>query len=333
MNYSVTEGEELRGISIREEPLVMPHPYVEHGSEWDFRSLYYGQPYPEVPTGRSDVGSERIRFAPVILRMVMTGGDPAEIRTASLLYVAHCVTYEMRLSTAESRILALAEGEQRSLDLGFATELMEEAEAILWGIALVGCLRAIGCAVSRTQDPAARKPFAVAARSAHAECGAQAGSASLGADNAHAHLSLAERIRPPENEPQRGHVVAGRRDLADLGFLHLCAAIARAYEERWNPFLQERLRRELAEHEPARAWVSTSQRDLHELGKDLLRAVREKYGGWQARYGALLEEGRHDIDAFFVAGWRDDSVADAEEPFLATMRQLREREPDLQLIV
>ncbi len=331
MKRPMARGEPI-GIARWEKPLQIPHPLVEHDSAWDFRSVYYEQPYPESPKGRSDVGSERIRFAPVILRMALTAGDPGEIRTASLFYIAHCVTYEMRLSMAASRIRAIAEFEERDIDVGLAQELMEEAEALLWGVALVACLRAIGWSIGQTQDPTARKPFAIAARSALLECGARAGLASVAADDAHAHLSLAERLMPPEHEPKRSEVEAGRRVLAELGFLHLCVGVARAYEEPWNPFVQERLRRELEEHEPSRAWVSGFHANLHALAEELLRAVREKHQDWQSSYEEFLGDGRHDIDAFFVARWRDDSIVEPEASLLKKIGQLHEREPQLQLI-
>jgi hypothetical protein len=310
----------------------MPHPHVESDEDWDFRAIYFDPPYPAPQEGRLEIGSERLRYAPVVLRMALAGDDLGDIRHATLLFTAFSAAHEMRISSTRERLLALAQMEERAFDGEYAAELVQQAEEELTGMALVQCLRAIGFALSSVRPDLDRKAISTRARQVHAEVEATSGRSALLADDAHAHLFLAEHLAMPDEEAGGERLIDLRRVLVDNGFAFLCAAVAWAYAEAWNPFTYERLRREIAEHAAAVDWLSPSAANRQELATEMLEAAEQRHAKSRADWEEALARGVYDIDAFFIARMGREETREASSEMLAAMADLRAREPTWQLI-
>lgn len=217
----------------------MRYPYVESPVDtWDFASIYYGSAR-RGPDGKADVGSDKLLYSGVLRDIAQLGGDHADIVDTTLFWVSYEALYEMRVSTTRQPLESLATLWAVEADDDFARRIVDRARELMSGAALIGVLRAVGWSLA-WQVTRYRIEVIEQARAEFVRCGAVSGLGSLTADDAHAQLHLAERLKPGNDGLQTA--------LVSRGCLLLAAAHALTLLEPWQPFISNRLDAELQEH-------------------------------------------------------------------------------------
>lgn len=278
----------------------MRYPYVESSrAPWEFETIYHD---PEshyfrsvkLSETRADVDHAKVIYSGVFRDIAELGGDPDDVADATLYWVAYTSACEMRISTTPPALERV--GVRWGLEPGeeLSQRLRARAEELLSAAALVGTLRALAWQLGQTTPSIYRRSLIASARAEYRRCELVSGEANLIADDAHAHLAIAERFKPGHDELRHKFVVQG---VALLGAAH-----AQALLEPWNPFVLHRLRAEMKEHDRAITEVTTL---LPSLAENAAQAVAEtqafhaasdtRFAEWTNRYHG------DDIAAYFEA--------------------------------
>ncbi|MEV0396731.1 hypothetical protein [Polymorphospora rubra] len=276
----------------------MRWPYVETEDSYSFSLLYYGEPKPRDVDGKADVDSRRLIMAEIVLDAAVLGQDRADIVDATLLFASYEVTREFRISGTVTLIERAARLNNTSLTDDFIDYLVERSTATLTGVALVGALRAVAWAISRRRPHPKRRQISDLTRGYARGRDMVAIHASLFADDAHAHLFAAERLRPPADEPKRSEIIELRQALAVRGGQLLAAAFAAAQQEPWNPFLERRLLAEKDEHGATPAEVGLGASSWNAV-EDMAKELVDRWQVVDSEWRATVEENGDDIGAFF----------------------------------
>lgn len=212
--------------------------------------------------------------------------------------VAGEVTRELRLSTTVTPVERAAKHSNTAFTDDFIDHLVQRSAATLTGAARVGALRAVGHAISRRRPHVKRREISELTRRYAREHSLIAINASLIADDAHAHLFAAERLRPRDDHARDAELLELRRVLTARGCQLLMSAFACAQQEPWNPFLQHRLFAEKQEHAetPVEAGLTPEPWQVVEaMAAELADRWRATTDEWRA----VVDRRGDDIGAFF----------------------------------
>ena len=304
----------------------MHYPHVESINLWPFESIYYDGGQQQAVDGKCDVGSDKILMAEVLREIAHLGGDSGDIVDTALLWMACESTYSMRPSVTWDTSWAIANLWGAPLDDQFAERLAGRATTLMTGAALVGVLRCIAWVLGETQPTRYRIELIKTARREAERARIVSGISSLVADDAHAHLTVADRLRPGSDD------LIG--ELVVQGCLLLAAAHALALLEPWNPFVKNRLDAELKEHAPMIDRLTTTDASLADGFRQAVRELDNHYTeSMQRFYGHMEKRGNDDdLGAYF---WTRDAACSRLEidqlPDLS--RQLVVAEPKITRII
>ena len=282
----------------------MRHPWIESsGVEWDWRSIYYPPPpggtdvassaaapaqaddegAPSHEACRLDVESRVLGSAEVLRDAVrLAGNQQADFVRAAVYWIAAEAAREMRISTTAEPLKEIATHWDCPVNVEFAEHLAALSTQLLKGAALVGVLRATAWYLSQVENSAFRSSMLINARREADRVGMISGRADLIADDAHAHLSLAERVKPGYEDLQA--------TLARQGTLFLGAAWAMSLTEPWNPFTRHRLEHELDHHSTMLDRAMSVEEPLQKAFAVTVQTVREAHAEARESYEEALKK-------------------------------------------